>query len=198
MSTSATKLSLTPARFAAAGAALGASALLAAGLATPPAGASSAPSSAAMSFHVAKVAKVGKVIVDGRGRTVYLLTANGHTNVPCSDSSGCTTVWPALPLPHGVRAAKAGTGLKASLLGTKKVSGKTYPTYGGWLMYEYAGDSRSGSANGQGVKSFGGTWWAINASGHPVTASTSKSSSSGGSGSSGGYGGGGSGGYGGY
>jgi hypothetical protein len=65
--------------------------------------------------------------------------------------------------------AEAGMGINASLLGTKTLSGKTYPSYHGWLMYEYSGDSGSGQANGQGIKSFGGTWYVLNASGNPVT-----------------------------
>ena len=113
---------------------------------------------------------------------MYVLTSGGHANVPCTAASGCTKLWPTLPLPGGVSAAKAGTGIKASLLGTKKLSdGKTYPTYNGWLMYEYTGDSGAGQAKGEKIKSFGGTWYVLNASGNPVT------SSSGGSGGGGGY-----------
>jgi len=111
------------------------------------------------------------VVVDGRGRTVYVLTADGHTNAPCTDASGCTKVWPDLPLPDGTSSAKAGTGIQASLLGTMKLSdGETYPTYNGWLMYEYVGDSASGQGTGQGITSFGGTWYALSASGTPVNA----------------------------
>jgi hypothetical protein len=75
------------------------------------------------------------------------------------------------------------------MLGTMKLSdGKTYPTYNGWLMYEYTADSGSGQANGQGISSFGGTWYVLSPSGNPNTAATS-ASSSGGSGGSGGGGG---------
>ncbi len=124
-------------------------------------------------FSVASVSGVGSVVVDGRGRTVYILTSGGKTNVPCNDASGCTKLWPDLPLPGSMSAAEAGSGLKASLLGTKKLSdGETYPTYNGWLMYEYSGDSSSGQANGQGIKSFGGTWYVLDASGNPVTSSS--------------------------
>ena len=121
------------------------------------------------SFSTAKVSGVGTVVVDGRGRTVYVLTSDGHTNAPCTAASGCTTLWPDLPLPGGTATAKAGTGITASLLSTKKLNGETFPTYHGWLMYEYSGDSGSGQSNGQGIKSFGGTWYALNASGDPVT-----------------------------
>src|SRR5262249_14596218 len=100
--------------------------------------------------------------------------ASGTKNVPCTDASGCTGLWPDLPLPDGTSAATAGNGVDASLLGTKKLSdGETYPTYNGYLIYEYAGDSAAGQANGQGLKSFGGTWYVLNASGQPVKLSGS-------------------------
>jgi predicted lipoprotein with Yx(FWY)xxD motif len=53
----------------------------------------------------------------------------------------------------------------------KLSDGETYPTYNGWLMYEYTGDSGPGQANGQGLRSFSGTWYVLNASGNPVTSS---------------------------
>jgi predicted lipoprotein with Yx(FWY)xxD motif len=134
---------------------------------------SSSAAKPSTSFSTANVSGVGTVVVDGSGRTVYVLTSNGHDNVPCSVASGCTGLWPALPLPAGVASATAGTGIDASLLGTKKLSdGKTYPTYHGWLMYEYAGDSGSGQAKGQGIKSFGGTWYVLDASGNLVTSTS--------------------------
>jgi predicted lipoprotein with Yx(FWY)xxD motif len=139
-------------------------------------------------FSTAKVAGVGTVLVDGQGRTVYILTTGGHTNVPCTDSSGCTKLWPDLPLPSGTSAAKAGMGVKPSLLGTKKLSdGETYPTYSGWLMYEYTGDSGPGQANGEGIKSFGGTWYVLSPSGQPIKSASGGSSNSGGAGGGGGY-----------
>jgi predicted lipoprotein with Yx(FWY)xxD motif len=134
---------------------------------TSSAGSGAKPSA---SFSTAKVSGVGTVVVDGRGRTVYILTADGKTNAPCTDESGCTKQWPDLPLPDGSAGAKGEMGIDASLLSTKKDSdGETYPTYHGWLMYEYAGDSGAGQANGQGIKSFGGTWYVLDASGSPVT-----------------------------
>lgn len=146
----------------------------------PSTGSSSSSGHRATKFSVATVSGFGKVLVDGKGRTVYILTSGGHTNAPCTDASGCTKVWPDLPLPSGAAKATTEMGADASLLGTKKLSdGETYPTYNGWLMYEYTGDSGPGQANGEGIKSFGGTWYVLNAAGDPVK------SSSGGSGDSG-------------
>lgn len=159
-----------------------------------PATGSAQPSS---SFSTATVSGLGPVLVDGRGKTLYILTTGGHTNVPCTDSSGCTKVWPDLPLAAGATGAHAGNGVQASLLGTMKLSdGHTYPTYNGWLLYEFAGDPGPGHASGQGIHSFGGTWYVLNPAGNPVTTpaggaaggpSTSKPATSSGKGG-GGYG----------
>ena len=127
---------------------------------------SGASSSPGTMFSSASVSPVGTVVVDGSGKTVYVLTADGKTNATCDDSSGCTKVWPDLPFPSGVTAATAGSGLQQSLLGSKKLAdGETYPTYNGWLMYEFTGDSAPGTASGVGIKSFGGTWYALSATG---------------------------------
>jgi predicted lipoprotein with Yx(FWY)xxD motif len=137
------------------------------------AGATSSPSAMkdpGISFSTKSIKGLGEVVVDGQGHTVYVLTGNGKTNLPCTDASGCTKIWPDLPLPDGTKSAKTGSGLKSSLLGTKKLSdGETYPTYNGWLMYEFVGDMAPGTAMGQGVKSFGGYWWALGPNGKPVT-----------------------------
>ncbi len=124
--------------------------------------------SPASSFSTSTISGVGTVVVDGQGRTVYVLTADKKTNLPCTDANGCTKFWPDLPLDNGATPT-AGTGIDASLLKTMKSSdGQTYPTYNGWLMYEFVMDTAAGQAHGIGVKSFGGTWYALGADGNPV------------------------------
>jgi predicted lipoprotein with Yx(FWY)xxD motif len=130
-------------------------------------------------FSAADVPGLGMVVVDGRGRTVYLLMSGDHKNVACNDTSGCTKVWPDLPLPEGTSPATAASGLQASLLSTMKLGdGETYPTYNGWLMYEYVGDSGPGQAHGQSIQSFGGTWYALSPAGMPVMAAAAPAASS--------------------
>ena len=129
-------------------------------------------------FSTTKEAGLGSVLVDGRGRTVYVLTSPDQKNLPCDDASGCTKLWPDLPLPTGTTAATAGAGVQGSLLGTVKLSdGETYPTYNGWLMYEYTGDTGPAQSRGQGIQSFGGTWYALGASGGIVTSGASSTTS---------------------
>lgn len=144
-----------------------------------PTSAAAAPGSM---FRTGQVSGLGTVLVDGRGRTVYVLSSGSRHNLPCEDSTGCTKAWPDVPLPAGLSAPAAGPGAHAALLGSKKANGETYPTYNGWLLYEFAGDSGPGDGNGDGIHSFGGTWHALSAAGSltgqstPATASPTKGS----------------------
>ena len=183
---------------------LGGALLCAAALALPACGSSSSKTSAASggttttaaaatstapaaSFSVTNVAGLGSALVDGRGHTVYVLTADGKTSLPCEDASGCTKAWPDLALPDGVTAAKAGTGVDASLLGTKKVGSETYVTYNGWLLYEFVKDTDAGQGHGEGIKSFGGTWYALDAKGAPILAAAASTSTTKAAPAAGGY-----------
>jgi predicted lipoprotein with Yx(FWY)xxD motif len=155
-------------------------------------GASSSPgtsSSAAATISAKNVGGFGPVLVDGQGRTLYMLTSEKGGKRTCTDANGCTKFWPEITLPAGTAAAKAGSGVQASLLGTvKDASGTVETTYNGWPVYTYAGDSGPGQAKGEGITSFGGTWYVLNASGTPVTSGHSQPASSPSAGGGGAYG----------
>lgn len=135
---------------------------------------------AGVTIATADVAGFGTVLVNAKdGRTLYLLTSEQGGKLTCTDDNGCTKVWPDTELPPGVTAATAGKGVNASLLGTvKNAAGNLYVTYGGYPLYEFAPDGSAGMAKGQGISSFGGTWYVISAAGTPVTAGAPSSSSS--------------------
>ncbi len=144
-------------------------------------------SSSAGTISLKSVPGVGSVLVNGQGKTLYLLTSEKGDKITCTDSTGCTKLWPEVTLPSGTTAAKAGSGVSSSLLGTvKDASGNMEVTYNGWPLYTYAGDPGPGVDHGQGITSFGGTWYVLNASGSAVTgqgqSSSSPSSGSGGNG----------------
>ena len=148
---------------------------------TPASASPTSMESPSTKFSTASVSGLGTVVVDERGWTVYVLTADGRTNHPCEDASGCTKIWPDLPLPDGVNPA-AGSGIDASKLKTMKESdGETYPTYGGWLMYEFSHDTGPAQGGGEGIKSFGGTWYALSPAGTLIMPAAASSGSSGGS-----------------
>ena len=92
------------------------------------------------------------ILVDGRGFTLYVWTADVPKNTSvCDTDPGCLKLWRPLAAP-----ATAGTGVNASLLGTS-TDGKV-ATYAGRPLYFFRGgagigpaDKKPGQLNGQGV-----------------------------------------------
>ena len=174
-----------------AGVLLGAAATVAACSSSPSSSAAGSPSSASVAASVTISEKTipgaGTVLVNERGQTLYLLTSEkGGKQITCTQANGCTKVWPETLLTNGMTAAKAGSGVQSSLLGTlKDASGSLEVTYNGWPLYTFSGDSGPDMANGEGITSFGGTWYVLNVSGNPVTSSQSPSGSSSSSGGNG-------------
>jgi predicted lipoprotein with Yx(FWY)xxD motif len=103
--------------------------------------------------------KLGDILVDGGGRTLYAFTNDQGEQSACRGQ--CATNWPALKGP-----ATAGSGVRAALLSSaRQANGSSQVTYGGRLLYSFAGDAKAGDTNGQGV---GGVWFAVTADGQLV------------------------------
>lgn len=104
-------------------------------------------------------------ILESNGKALYLLTADSPTASKCTDS-GCVAIWP--PLTGTVT---AGSGVSSTKLGhVSRPDGTQQATYGGHPLYFYIGDGGSAKTAGQGITSFGGTWWVVSAStGEAVT-----------------------------
>ncbi len=134
----------------------------------------SSASNASVTVSAASVPGVGTVLVDGNGRTLYVLASEKGGKVTCTAAGGCTTIWPAVVLPSGMSQAIAGSGVQSSLLGTvKDPSGGVRVTYGGWPLYTFTADTGSGTAKGQNLKDSFGLWWALTPSGNPATTAVS-------------------------
>jgi predicted lipoprotein with Yx(FWY)xxD motif len=119
---------------------------------------------------------LGKVLVDARGRTLYLFDKDRHGRSACSGA--CARYWP--PLVSSAK-PRAGKGVRASLLGvTKRADGKRQVTYAGHPLYTYIGDGHAGQTTGEGLTDFGATWDALAASGHAIESTGSGSDTSGG------------------
>ena len=112
---------------------------------------------------------LGKVLVDVRGRTLYLYTPDTGKKSTCY--GGCASAWPPL-LSTGK--PKAGTGVKAKLLGlTMRTDGTHQVTYKGHPLYDYAADSKPGETSGEDV---GGIWYVVSARGAKIEPRTGSSS----------------------
>lgn len=108
--------------------------------------------------------KLGKVLVNSRGRTLYLFAKDKTAHSTCAGQ--CATYWP--PLVTKTKPT-AGTGVKASLLGTTKRSdGTLQVTYNKHPLYLFVQDTAPGQANGENLDEFGAEWYALSAKGVKV------------------------------
>jgi len=132
--------------------------------ASPSSATSSASAATQAKVSTASVGSLGTILVNGTGRTLYLFEADKTSSSTCSGA--CAAAWPPL-LTSGT--AKAESGVKSNLLGTTKRSGGLEQvTYHGHPLYLYAGDSKSGQANGEGLTQFGASWYVLTPSGNKV------------------------------
>jgi predicted lipoprotein with Yx(FWY)xxD motif len=107
-----------------------------------------------------RVTKLGRTLVDGRGRTLYLFERDRSTTSACVGA--CASLWPLLTTagrPH------AGAGAQAGKLGVNRAG---QVIYAGHPLYLYAGDRRPGDLNGQGLDQFGAKWYVLAPSGAKI------------------------------
>jgi predicted lipoprotein with Yx(FWY)xxD motif len=108
---------------------------------------------------------LGNILVDARGRTLYLFQRDSGTRSTCSGA--CATDWPPL---RATGKPTVGTGANRSLVATNaRLDGTTQVTYNGHPVYVFSGDQQPGDTNGQGVNAFGGLWYALSPAGDAVT-----------------------------
>jgi|SRR5579872_310455 len=150
------------------------------------AAAASGPAQAAGSHFTVRLASasgVGKVLVDGAGKTLYIFSSDKNGKPHCT-SVKCAAYWPALTVAKG-KTPTAGAGLNSKWLGTvKDPNGKMQVTYDHKPLYLFAGDSKPGQANGEGLVGFGGSWSTMNAKGQSVAATTTTTTTTSGGGTS--------------
>ena len=115
-------------------------------------GSSSASAATSDVVASAEKAKVGSVIVDAQGRTLYRFTAEAQGVPVCTGA--CVGTWPPA-------LAGSATGLPEHVATVKRPDGgKLQLTYDGHPLYRYAGDQSKADANGEGV---GGQWFVLKA-----------------------------------
>jgi predicted lipoprotein with Yx(FWY)xxD motif len=108
--------------------------------------------------------KLGKILVDSKGETLYLFQADKGTASTCNGA--CASAWPPL-ITNGTPIA--GPGLSTSKLGTTKRSdGTTEVTYNGHPLYTFVGDNSPGQTIGEGNQGFGAEWDVLSAAGNKI------------------------------
>jgi predicted lipoprotein with Yx(FWY)xxD motif len=112
---------------------------------------------------------LGRIVVDSRGRTLYLFEKDTPTHSACTGP--CTAYWPPL-LTRG--RPLAGPGAKASLLRTiRRANGTLQVTYAGHPLYLFVQDNRPGQVAGEGSQTFGAGWDALTPGGKKIEKSGS-------------------------
>lgn len=108
-----------------------------------------------VSVNAAGVGGLGTVLTDQSGKTLYLFTKDS-TNPPTATCVGdCAEMWPPLLATGDILAS----GVDSALVGkVDRPDGTTQVTVGKWPVYMYAGDTRPGEANGQGLQD---AWFAV-------------------------------------
>jgi predicted lipoprotein with Yx(FWY)xxD motif len=107
---------------------------------------------------------LGRILVDGNGRTLYLFERDRANKSNCAN--GCLSVWPAVTANAKPRARG---GAVASQIGTiRRADGSRQVTYAKHPLYYYAGDTRPGQTKGQGLNQFGAKWYVLSSAGRKI------------------------------
>lgn len=105
--------------------------------------------------------KLGRIIVDSGGFTLYDFHKDKGAKSACYGA--CAKVWPPLISEGNPQASQ---GAMASKLGTTtRKDGTTQVTYAGHPLYTYEADAKPGDAKGNDIDSFGAEWYALQPSG---------------------------------
>ena len=127
-------------------------------------GASSSAGSSGGATVALASSKLGKILVDSRGHTLYLFQADTGSTSTCNGA--CASAWPPLTT---TGKPIAGPGVSASKLGTTKRSdGTTNVTYNGHPLYTFIGDSSPGQTTGERNTGFGAEWDVLSATGNKL------------------------------
>lgn len=122
---------------------------------TPEAQAAPAPSGPQISLVGKSVPRMGDVVQDGDGRTLYRFDKDTPNPAKSTCEGQCAVTWPPV-LSNGTPRLQ---GVDPALVSTvKRADGSEQVTLDGWPLYTYAKDEAPGQWKGQGV---GGTWFVV-------------------------------------
>lgn len=132
-------------------------------------GTATAPSSsraASVVISTRTLPKLGTVLVNSKGLTLYMFVPDKQKKVTCV--STCAVVWPPVFLPAGGKLVASGKA-ESKLLGSDRdPAGGRVVTYNHWPLYLYIGDTKPGTATGQDINLNGGLWYVLTPTGKVV------------------------------
>jgi len=125
--------------------------------------ATSAPASATATELKVAESKLGPIVVDGKGLSVYYFTKDTKDSGTSACTGGCLTAWPPVTTTAAAPSAEGVTGT----LGTITTpDGKKQVTINGMPIYYFEKDKAAGDVLGQGVNS---VWYLVAPSGEMIT-----------------------------
>jgi predicted lipoprotein with Yx(FWY)xxD motif len=104
--------------------------------------------------------KLGTVLTDDKGKTVYWFAKDTSRASACTGA--CATAWPPV---LGMPQAASGTTLTGKFGTIRRSDGTVQATYDGHPLYTFEGDTAPGQTNGNGVIAFGAAWSVITIAG---------------------------------
>jgi predicted lipoprotein with Yx(FWY)xxD motif len=102
---------------------------------------------------------LGKVLAAPNAHTLYRLKPETTRSLLCQDST-CLGIWKPLTVGSKSTKVKLPTGVSGTV-GFLKRGSRFQVTLSSHPLYTFVSDSRAGQANGQNIRSFGGTWLVI-------------------------------------
>jgi predicted lipoprotein with Yx(FWY)xxD motif len=109
---------------------------------------------------VATTTKLGPVLVDSKGLTLYRFDNDTTAGASTCTTAPCSTTWPAATV---TGTPTAGPSVDAAKLTTFKLADGTLQLQmDGHPLYRFAGDAKAGDTNGQGILD---KWYAVTATG---------------------------------
>jgi predicted lipoprotein with Yx(FWY)xxD motif len=99
----------------------------------------------------------GNVLAAPNGRTLYRLKPETTHHVLCTTASGCLQFWKPLMVSSKKTKVNLPSGIKGKI--SFLARGKKFQVaLKGLPLYTFTGDRATGTAVGQNIKTFGGTW----------------------------------------
>jgi predicted lipoprotein with Yx(FWY)xxD motif len=99
---------------------------------------------------VAKVGKLGNILVTAKGFALYQWTQEKKHQIKCTGA--CATTWPPLLVPANTTVAKHIRGAMGTFGVIMRPDGTHQLTYQGKALYRYQGDTKPGEALCQGAE----------------------------------------------
>lgn len=113
---------------------------------------------------------LGSYLVDGSGKSLYAFDLDTAGQSKCSDQ--CAQAWPPFVIANGQSVVANGNAQGSSLNGIGRSDGSAQVTYNGLPLYYFSGDQVAGDTKGQGLDSFGASWWLVKPDGTKLTTTT--------------------------